>query len=159
MEERVAVVIYDAIKVSNLDDFKAGWLTVKVLAVQLLYELEHHTICSTFPQIVSRGETFGPCRFSTIVLCMYCKIKFAHKLIHQGVIFRYTVQSCNDRTSLRASASTKKMAAGQKKMSVLCINRVTQGHTEIPARRRPQTTVSTPREAGDPQELAKKPSS
>jgi len=43
-------------------------------------------------------------------------------------------------------------------MGILCINKVIRGHTGIPARR-PQTTVSTPREAGNPQELAKKPSS
>ncbi len=48
-----------------------GWtrkLTVEVLAIELLNELQHHSVYGALPQCISCRETLKPCRLSVLVL-------------------------------------------------------------------------------------------
>lgn len=88
-------------------------LTVEVLSIQLLDKLQHHAVQSTLPQMVSSGKTFSPCSFSALVFSIDSKLKLADEFIDKTILFRYTIQGCNNGASLFTSARPKKMTTNK----------------------------------------------
>lgn len=72
-------------------------LTVEVLPIKLLNELQHHSIERALPEEVPRRETFQPSRLSFLVLGSNTEHQLLDHLLDEWVIQGYAVQFRNDR--------------------------------------------------------------
>ena len=82
-------------------------LTVEVLAVELLNELEHDTINRTFPEEVSLRETLEPSGLAPLVLSTYAELELFDELDDDRVIFRQTVEISHNAPRLGFLSSPK----------------------------------------------------
>ena len=65
--------------------------TVKVLPIELLYKLQHHSVDRTAPHGVSRRETFEPGGLAAVVLGFDSVVELFDNLDHQGVVLGHVI--------------------------------------------------------------------
>lgn len=85
-------------------------LTIEILAVQLLYELQHHSVSRPPPQEISSREALCPSGLSSFVFGIDSALQFLDGLGNNRVINGYTVELRDDYMCFLRLLQTKKVA-------------------------------------------------
>lgn len=99
-----------SVSVSRLRQISSS-LTIEVLAVELLNELQHHSVDGSLPQLVPLAETFKPSCFTAFVLLLDTIFELVDDLFDKYVVFWDGIELSNYLSSLVMFPIAKQVTA------------------------------------------------